>query len=139
MAEQKFENMLNISIGATRKEREKSFDLDTGVDDADDLWEVIIKYAGSIKFLEELYDGVKLTELLNGYAVGVVPGELLDTIVRYPQIEYIEKPKQFFFDDFAGRQASCINQVIRPPYNLDGEGTIVAVIDSGERVIIMSS
>lgn len=136
MAEQKFENMLNISIGATRKEREKSFDLDTGVDETEDMWEVIIKYAGSIKFLEELYDGVKLTELLNGYAVGVVPGELLDTIVRYPQIEYIEKPKQFFFDDFAGRQASCINQVIRPPYNLDGEGTIVAVIDSGINILL---
>ncbi len=136
MAEQKFENMLNISIGATRKEREKSFDLDTGVDDADDLWEVIIKYAGSIKFLEELYDGVKLTELLNGYAVGVVPKRFLDTIVRYPQIEYIEKPKKFFLEDFTGNQASCINQVIRPPYNLSGEGTIVAVIDSGVNILL---
>lgn len=34
---------------------------------------------------------------------------------------------------------SGITQIQRPPLSLRGEGTVIAIIDTGERVIIMSS
>lgn len=37
------------------------------------------------------------------------------------------------------KTASCITQVTQQEPYLTGEGVVVAVLDSGERVIIMSS
>lgn len=131
MAEAKFENMLNVSLDVSRSEREKSIDLDTGVDEANDLWEIIVKHTGSITFLEEVYDRVRVTELLNGYAVCIVPQNILEEIPGYVQIEYVEKPKQLYFQDVQSFSEACILSVKGRQYDLHGEGIITAIIDSG--------
>lgn len=41
--------------------------------------------------------------------------------------------------DTYARDISCIPQITLRPPNLSGKGVIIAVLDSGERVIIMSS
>ncbi len=51
--DQKIENLLNISLNATEEERKKSLNLDTGINFADNRWEIIVKYNGNISFLEE--------------------------------------------------------------------------------------
>ena len=42
MSNEKMENLLNLALDATEREREKSLDLDTGYDRAERTWEVIV-------------------------------------------------------------------------------------------------
>ena len=54
------------------------------------------------------------------------------------EIEYIEKPKRLFFSVNQGKAASCITGVQNARYDLFGDGILIACLDSGEPVIIMS-
>ena len=44
MQNQKLEDVLNLSLEATRKEREKSRQLDVGYLEEEKRWELIVKY-----------------------------------------------------------------------------------------------
>ena len=44
MADQKLENLLNISLQATKEEREKSEELGIGYDPEQNTWELIVLY-----------------------------------------------------------------------------------------------
>lgn len=46
---QKIENLLNVSLSATRKELENSESLSTGFNWRDDTWEIIVKYSGTLE------------------------------------------------------------------------------------------
>ena len=48
MEDQKLENLLNLALGATEEEREKSLNLDVGYHPIDREWELIIKYSGNL-------------------------------------------------------------------------------------------
>ena len=127
MADQKLENLLNISLQATKEEREKSEELGIGYDPEQNTWELIVRYTGSLDGLRTRYPQIRIRELLNQYAV---------LIVQETVIEYVEKPKQLYFELQAGKAASCINAVqqgMNNPFGLFGKGTIVAVIDTGIR------
>ena len=129
MDNSKIENMLNLALDATPEERARSLNLDVGFDQEENTWELIVKYSGSLAFLEE--SGIIVTELLNEYAVLIVPEDMIDQLASVPEIEYIEKPKRLFFAVEQGRTASCITGVQNAQYNLYGEGVLVAVLDSG--------
>ena len=129
MENSKLENMLNLALDATPEERARSLNLGVGFDRESDAWELIVKYSGSLLFLEEM--GITVTELLNEYAVLVVPEPLIESLAAVPEIEYIEKPKRLFFAAQQGRTASCITGVQNAQYDLYGEGVLVAVLDSG--------
>ncbi len=129
MDDQKLENLLNMALGATPREREQSVDLNVGFNPQERTWELIVRYTGDLSGLEAM--GVQVEILLNGYAILVVPEHLVEQISELPQIEYVEKPKRLFFAVNAARSASCLTQVQAPPLSLTGEGTAVAVIDSG--------
>lgn len=131
------ENMLNLALDATEEEREKSLNLDVGFDREDRTWELIVKYNGALSRLAR--EGLEVVELMNEYAVLRIRESLLDWLTAQPQIEYIEKPKKLFFSVLEGRRASCITAVQNARYNLFGDGILVAALDSGECVIIMSS
>lgn len=134
MQNQKVDNVLNLALSATEEERVKSQNLDVGYDDQDAVWEVIVKYSGTLESIGEF--AVAITELRNGYAILRVREEDILRLSEYPQIEYIEKPKRLFFQAENGRRVSCINEVQNPRLpsfygNLFGEGVLVAVLDSG--------
>lgn len=136
MADQKFENLLNISLQATKEEREKSEELGIGYDPEQNTWELIVRYTGSLDGLRIRYPQIRIRELLNQYAVLIVPETLVDAVSQETVIEYVEKPKQLYFELQAGKAASCINAVqqgMNNPFGLFGKGTIVAVIDTGIR------
>ena len=136
MADQKLENLLNISLQATKEEREKSEELGIGYDPEQNTWELIVRYTGSLDGLRIRYPQIRIRELLNQYAVLIVPETLVDAVSQETVIEYVEKPKQLYFELQAGKAASCINAVQRGmnnPFGLFGKGTIVAVIDTGIR------
>lgn len=136
MADQKLENLLNISLQATKEEREKSEELGIGYDPKQNTWELIVRYTGSLDGLRTRYPQIRIRELLNQYAVLIVPETLVDAVSQETVIEYVEKPKQLYFELQAGKAASCINAVqqgMNNPFGLFGKGTIVAVIDTGIR------
>ena len=136
MADQKLENLLNISLQATKEEREKSEELGIGYDPEQNTWELIVRDTGSLDGLRIRYPQIRIRELLNQYAVLIVPETLVDAVSQETVIEYLEKPKQLYFELQAGKAASCINAVqqgMNNPFGLFGKGTIVAVIDTGIR------
>lgn len=129
MADEKLELLLNAALAATPEEREKSDVLDVGFDTETRTWEVIVKYHGSLLFLEE--QSIVVEELLAGYAILTVPEDKVTLLSEIEQIEYVEKPKSLYFQIDSGIQASCILPVtIRPPY-LSGSGVWIGIVDSG--------
>ncbi len=126
---QKTDNLLDLAVDATAREREKSLELDVGYEPATRMWDVIIKYSGDLSDIE--MDGITIVPLLNGYAVATVPQERLDLFISQPSIEYVEKPKRLSFAVNQARAASCITPVQIPPLSLDGRGILVGIVDSG--------
>lgn len=129
MESQKMENLLNLAIDATETEREKSLELDVGYNPIDREWDLIIKYSGDLGPVREL--ARQVTELLNEYAVLTIEESRIEQLAALPQVEYIEKPKRLFFETAAGRRVSCIDAVQDTRFSLFGQGTLIAVIDSG--------
>ena len=126
---QKVENILNLALEATPEERARSGELDVGYAPAEQEWELIIKYSGSLESVRRIASSV--TELMNGYAVIVIREERIGELAGFPEVEFIEKPKSLYFQTDVGRQASCIDTVQTPPYGLTGRGVLVGIVDSG--------
>lgn len=127
----KFENLLNLALDATEREREKSVQLGVGYESAENRWEIIVKYSGNIKRLEEQDARIRVSELLNEYAILNVPEDAMNLIAAAPEVEFVEKPKRLFFAVNQGKSVSCINAVQTTRFGLTGKGVIVAVLDSG--------
>lgn len=127
----KFENLLNLALDATEREREKSVQLGVGYESAENRWEIIVKYSGNIKRLEEQDARIRVSELLNEYAILNVPEDAMNLIAAAPEVEFVEKPKRLFFAVNQGKSVSCINAVQTTRFGLTGKGVIVAILDSG--------
>ncbi len=130
MNSQKVDNQLNLAIDVPENVRRNSMELSTGYEAVSNTWEVIVKYLGSLQQITEQLD-VKVTELLDNYAIIVIKEEDIPTLSTFQEIEYIEKPKELNFQVMNGISASCMLDVQRPPYNLSGKGIIVGIVDSG--------
>lgn len=134
---QKLEEQLQLALETPEEDRERTEDLNVGFDQMSRTWELIVKYHGSLEELEQL--NVTVEYLLAGYALLTVPEGLVERVAEFEQIEYVEKPKRFFYEAVGPAEESCIAQVtLRDPF-LSGRGVLIAVLDSGYRVIIMSS
>lgn len=129
MNDQKLENQLNLALEATEEEREKSGVLNTGYNREERTWELIVKYTGDLSRISS--EDIQVTELLNEYAILVVPESLIEWLAGIPEIEYIEKPRRLYFARTEGKRASCMTTVQRPPLKLTGRGVLVAMLDSG--------
>lgn len=126
----KIENELNLALDVSEAERAKTSNLNVGYTPETDLWELIVKYSGSLdRIREELQ--ISAVELASQYAILTIPEYLIGRLSDYEEIEYIEKPKRLFFEVNEGRTASCINPLQTGNFNLFGEGVLVAIIDSG--------
>ena len=135
MANQKLEALLNLALEADESERQRSGQLGAGFSESTGRWELIVKYNGDIGRLNS--NVIEVEELIAGYAIVTIPENLIETFSQLDEVEYVEKPKRLYFSTLQGKQSSCIFSVTaRNPY-LTGKGVLVAVIDSGERVIIL--
>ncbi|MCI9078549.1 MAG: hypothetical protein HFH68_06425 [Lachnospiraceae bacterium] len=116
-----------------------------GYDEMEDRWRVIVKYYGNLDAILSGIRGVEYTGLFNNYAVVSVPASELDALANAEGIIYVEKPREVYYNVNNGRAASCINSVQESSgitggiAGLKGNGVLVAIIDSGERVIILPS
>lgn len=133
MAEsEKIENILSLSLSASKEELAKSSQLSSGIVETveeENIWEVIVKYNGSLAGLAN--ERVQVEELIAGYGIITLPESYIPLLTQIEQIEYIEKPKQLYPSDFQGNVASCVTQIQRNEPYLTGRGVLVAILDSG--------
>ena len=126
---QKLEDLLQLALQTPEDVRVRTDELNIGFSSTMRTWELIVKYHGSLDKLEVL--GVQVEYLIAGYAVLTVPEQLVERMVELEEIEYVEKPKRYFYGVEMPADNSCIAQVtLRNPF-LTGEGVLVAVLDSG--------
>lgn len=126
---QKLEDQLQLALETSEEDRERTEDLNVGFDGEARTWELIVKFNGSLEALEQL--GITVEYLLAGYAILTVPEGLVERVAEFEEIEYVEKPKRFFYEVVSPVEGSCIAQVTRRDPFLTGEGVLVAVLDSG--------
>ena len=88
MDSQKNENLLNLALDTALAERERSLELNVGYDEEEKTWEVIVKYNGSLEGLSDF--GIRVEELIAGYAILTVPETQMDRLSQIAQIEYVE-------------------------------------------------
>lgn len=127
--DQKLENILNLALETPEEEREQTKELNVGYSAETRSWELIVKYHGSLDRLRE--QNIVVEELIAGYAILTVPEALVDTVSDTPEIEYVEKPKRFYYGQTDPAGTSCFPPVtMRTPF-LNGRGVLLAVLDSG--------
>lgn len=138
---QKLETLLQMALQTPEDVRVQTEELNVGFDNNSRTWELIVKYHGSLDVLAEY--GIEVEYLIAGYAILTVPENLVEQMAEVEQIEYVEKPKRYFYGLEAGggpnflgnrqlpTQNSCLEPVIFREPNLTGEGVLVSVIDSG--------
>ena len=127
--DQKLENILNLALETPEEEREQTESLNVGYSAESRSWELIVKYHGSLDGLRE--QNIVVEELIAGYAILTVPETLVDTVSEAPEIEYVEKPKRFYYGQTDPDSASCFPPVTRRTPFLNGRGVLLAVLDSG--------
>ena len=127
--DQKLENILNLALETPEEEREQTESLNVGYSAESRSWELIVKYHGSLDGLRE--QNIVVEELIAGYAILTVPETLVDTVSETPEIEYVEKPKRFYYQQTDPDGASCFPSVTRRTPFLNGRGVLLAVLDSG--------
>lgn len=126
---QKLENLLQLALQTPEEIREETEDLNVGFDALSRTWELIVKYHGSLDVLGSL--GVGIEYLIAGYAILTVPELLVERMVELEQIEFVEKPKRYFYQQIPPAEGSCLEPVLFRNPNLTGRGVLVAVVDSG--------
>lgn len=126
---QKLENLLNLALETPEPVREQTDNLNVGFQTESRTWELIVKYHGSLERLALLE--IRIEYLIAGYAILTVPEQLVDLVAELEEIEYVEKPKRYFYSVANAKADSCVLPVtLREPF-LSGEGVLVAVLDSG--------
>ncbi|MCI8543211.1 MAG: S8 family peptidase [Lachnospiraceae bacterium] len=126
---QKLEDMLQLALQTPEETRVRTDELNVGFNAGTRTWELIVKYHGSLDTLKAL--GIEVEYLIAGYAILTVPEQLVDYMVELEEIEYVEKPKRYFYEAEMPADNSCIPQVTLRNPNLSGAGVLVAVLDSG--------
>ena len=127
---QKNENQLNLALLLPENLREKTKDLNTGFDVFDKEWELIIRHSGELP-LEATELATSIKELSEGFALVRISERNIDRLSDLSEVIFIEKPKKLYLELDYSVVASCITPVWDNPYNLSGQGVLVAIIDSG--------
>lgn len=124
------DSQLMYALELDEDEREKTLDLDTGFDAADNTWELIVKVSSPEEFPSYVSN---VNVLSDGFVTLKIKQSDIDRLMSEKGIDYIEKPKRLYYEINNGKRASCITQVQVQNSDLDlsGAGTIVAIIDSG--------
>lgn len=126
---QKLENLLQIALQLPEAERMQNPDLQAGISDQNNSWELIVKYHGSLDGLSDA--GIGVEYLIAGYAILTVPGGLVEEIAGLEQIEYVEKPKAFYTQQIDPGRDSCLQELLGRGLSLSGKGVVIAILDSG--------
>lgn len=97
---------------------------------------IIVKYYGDLSGRTGDFTDIVIVELYQLYAIVEINKNEIERFAALPEVEYIELPKDIYFQLQDGRAASCIagvqgGGVSENPYQLTGRGVLVGIIDSG--------
>lgn len=120
---------MQLALQTSEETRERTEELNVGFNDVTRTWELIVKYHGSLEALAAL--NVQIEYLIAGYAILTVPEGLVERVADLEEIEYVEKPKRFFYEATSPVTDSCILQLPGQGFSLTGRGVLLAVLDSG--------
>lgn len=126
---QKLEDLLNLALETSEELRKQTDTLNVGFDEDTRSWELIVKYHGSLDALEIL--DIQIEYLIVGYAILTVPEGLVERVAELPEIEYVEKPKRYYYSVSGPTDGFCFPLVTMIEPFLRGNGTLVAILDSG--------
>lgn len=106
-------------------------ELEAGRVPSSNSWEVIVKYNGDIfKIADELQ--IEIEILGSGYAIATLSLDKIPMLIKYSEIEHVEPPKTLTISIKQELSHSCITNVNSfEDGNISGEGTIIAILDSG--------
>jgi len=102
---QKIDVSLRASLEATPVERNASDDLSTG-SSSDGFWNLIVLYTGSPQTLQNEFPSSSFTFLLGNYAIVKISEDDIPSLAAFPQVIYIERPRQLFFEIVSARQVA---------------------------------
>ncbi len=126
---QKLEDLLNLALETSEEVRRQTDTLNVGFNEETRSWELIVKYHGGLDVLAAL--DIQIEYLIAGYAILTVPEGLVERVAELEEIEYVEKPKRYYYSVFEPTEQSCFPAVtLREPF-LRGRGILIAVLDSG--------
>lgn len=128
--EQKLDAELSLSLSLSEEERMKDPVLRAGYEPATRIWTLILLYQGSLTEIQDNLS-VSIIPLLGSFAIIRIPAEEIPTLLLYPQVLYLELPRPLYEDEITGISASCMAGAPFFPDGLTGQGTAVAVLDSG--------
>lgn len=126
---QKYDNLLNLALQLPEEVLEQSEMLESGYEREENRWEVVIKYHGSLQRLAEL--GIEVEEMIAGYAILLVPEEYMERLGEIQEIEYVEKPRNYYTQQIDPVDAVEGGSVKRRARFLSGRGVMIAILDSG--------
>lgn len=134
---QKLENLLNLALAVPEDVRARSESLNVGFDPSDDRWDLILRYTGDGRKVQE-ETGVVIEPLISGYGLARVREEEIAALSSHPDVIYIEKPKRLYFSAAVSLRASCISAVrsgliagTGVEQGLFGNGVLIGLVDSG--------
>ncbi|WP_010297928.1 S8 family peptidase [Clostridium senegalense] len=98
----------------------------------DENIEIIVLYGEEVEAVRRQVEALGATFENLGYGFGIITIKFseLEKIGSIKEIQYIELPKNLYYNSETTNRASCITDV-RSTYGLSGNGVLVGFIDSG--------
>ena len=109
--------------------RKKNKELNAGIDDKTNTWELIIRYIGEISIVaqELLFEYV---ELLGGFYIIWINEKDIYSLLKYKGILYIDKTSILQLQEYDRRLCNNVCTLNNGQIKRNGKGVYIAVIDS---------
>lgn len=128
--ENNIDTQLELAVSTSGSYDSSEEELYIGYNRTSNTWTLLIRYYDNISDLAERYL-IRIFYLLSDYAIIEIPENNIAAFAADPRILYIEKPKSVQQQVSYAQYASCLSGTFINNYGLDGNGTLLAVIDSG--------
>lgn len=128
--ENNIDTQLELAVSTSGSYDSSEEELYIGYNRTSNTWTLLIRYYDNISDLAERYL-IRIFYLLSDYAIIEIPENNIAAFAADPRILYVEKPKSVQQQVSYAQYASCLSGTFINNYGLDGNGTLLAVIDSG--------
>lgn len=128
--ENNIDTQLELAVSTSGSYDSSEEELYIGYNRSNNTWTLLIRYYDNISDLAERYL-IRIFYLLSDYAIIEIPENNIAAFAADPRILYVEKPKSVQQQVSYAQYASCLSGTFINNYGLDGNGTLLAVIDSG--------
>lgn len=125
---------LTMALSLSPEELAESQTLKVGYLPDQQLWEIIVRYHGDLSRIARELGAPPPEILTEQYAILLLRADQIEAAIRFPEVEYLEKPKGLLLNaDGQNQLLDICAEPVRslPDVNLYGQGTLIAVLDSG--------